>query len=217
VRRTRAERVIYDFSNPEEEPRRLAHVARLEQELRPLFDDLRDVGVKVADLEELGMMVNYPEPADAPASRVFARWLTRVEDAGVKEALVMGLTTPWSQDAVPEATQTLLAEFRDVALPEHYRWSVAQALGARNDDALQDEYPRLVRDPAYGRAREPLIELVARRKDPGYVQILAELLCDEPVDDVAARILPAHADKDARARAQEIIRRRRREDLEAPE
>jgi hypothetical protein len=106
----------------------------------------------------------------------------------VREGLVRALTIPAAR---PSAGPVLIEQFRRVSDPTGLgpRWVIGNALEVVADDSMLDEVAAIVRDPAFGKARQMVVLALARSKDPRAVPLLIELLDDEDVAPYAARAL----------------------------
>jgi len=182
-------KVLYDFSDPDEEQRRRASIARLEAELAPFLSDLRAAGLDVRGLEDLGRLWNYPTDTDVRHAPLLVKWLPRIANRGTRLGVVMALADPRTLAAAPEGTDVLLEEFEDLGRDDSYRWQVANALLGRRDATRHDEYLKLIADQRYGQAREPLLELVADLGLPAGRAALADLTLDPEVGPAAKEVL----------------------------
>lgn len=156
-----------------------------------LVDDLGRAGVSVADLWEL---VNGDVQYRA-AIPVLVDWLEHLDERvsvadreKVREGLVRALTVPAAR---PSAAPVLLEQFRRVPDPTGLgaRWVIGNALAVVADDSVFDELVAIVRDPAFGRARQMVVLGLARSEDRRAVPLLIELLDDEDVAAHAAMAL----------------------------
>ncbi len=156
-----------------------------------LIDDLGRAGVPVADLWEL---VNG-EVQYRSATPVLVDWLEHLDERvpgadreKVREGLVRALTVPAAR---PAAAPVLLEQFRRVADPSGLgpRWVIGNALEVVADDSVFDEVAAIVRDSAFGKARQMVVLGLARSKDRRAVPLLIELLDDEDVAAHAAMAL----------------------------
>lgn len=156
-----------------------------------LVEDLADAGVDVRDLWELvNGRVQY-----RAAVPVLVDWVEHLDERvptadrdRVREGLVRALTVPAAR---PSAAPALLAEFRRVSDPTGLgpRWVIGNALEVVADDSVFDDVAAIVRDPAFGRARQMVVLGLARSKDQRAVPLLIELLDDEEVAAQAALAL----------------------------
>jgi HEAT repeats len=156
-----------------------------------LLDDLRAVGVIVADVWDL---VNTNRRYDA-AIPVLMDWLehadTRVpleHRTKLCEGLVRALTVPAAR---PHAAPLLVKQFREARDPtgSGLRWATGNALAEVADDSMFDELAELARDRRYGRARQMIVWGFRRSRDPRAVPLLVELLDDDEVAAHAASAL----------------------------
>jgi PBS lyase HEAT-like repeat len=156
-----------------------------------LLEDLAGAGVHVRDPWEL---VNGDVQYRA-AIPVLVDWLEHLDERvptadrdRVREGLVRALTVPAAR---PSAAPVLLGEFRRVSDPTGLgaRWVIGNALEVVADDSVFDEVAAIVRDPAFGRARQMVVLGLARSKDRRAVPLLIELLDHEDVAAQAAMAL----------------------------
>lgn len=156
-----------------------------------LIDDLARADVPVADLWEL---VNG-EVQYRSAIPVLVDWLEHLDERvpgadreKVREGLVRALTVPAAR---PSTAPVLLEQFRRVADPSGLgpRWVIGSALEVVADDSVFHQVAAIVRDSAFGKARQMVVLGLARSKDRRAVPLLIELLDDEDVAAHAAMAL----------------------------
>lgn len=166
-----------------------------------LIDDLAHAGVPVSDLWEL---VNSDVQYRA-AVAVLVDWLEHVDEwvpaadrGNVREGLVRALTVPAAR---PAAAPALLEQFRRVSDVSGLgpRWVIGNALEVVADDSVFDDVATVVRDRAFGKARQMVLLGLARSKDRRAVPLLIELLDDEDVAAHAAMALGKLRAKEARS------------------
>lgn len=131
----------------------------------PLKADLARVGIHVATISEL---MNY-RLGDLPAAiPVLLRWLPRMENLDIKEAIVRALT---DKAAKPLAAPALIEEFRKAAITQEARmldlkWAIGNALSVVADDSVFDDLVELLTDERHGAARELLALALLNMKRP---------------------------------------------------
>lgn len=156
----------------DENPRSRAHKMRYEAAMRPLLDELADVGYHVHSMNELirsGRRYRDAVP-------VLCAWLTRLAEPQWKEAVVRALSVPWAKAALP----LLLSEFkscRDASL----RWALGNALEVLAEDSVCDDLIEIVEDREYGTARQMPVLALSKITDARTVPVLLGLLDDEEV------------------------------------
>jgi len=156
-----------------------------------LVHDLQGAGLLVEDVWDLvNTRVRYKA-----AIPILVDWLQNADvripepdEEKIREGIIRALTVP---DARPEAVPVLLKEFRQANDPSGLglRWVVGNALGFLADDSIFDDIAMLVKDVRYGKARQMLVEGLAKSRDPRAVPLLADLLSDEDVAAHAVRAL----------------------------
>jgi HEAT repeat protein len=151
---------------------------------QPLIDELRAQAYPVDSVADLlNKRMRYPD-----AIPILVRWLPRVKDPAVKEDIVRALSVPWAR---PAAASPLIHEF--VKAPSDselgLRWTIANALAVVADDSVFDDVVTLLRNPAYGRAREMLALALANMKTPRAVDVLIAALQDPQLAGHAVKAL----------------------------
>jgi hypothetical protein len=167
---------------------------------RDVLADLAAAGFKVEAIGELRRVgTQYRE-----AIPVLMRWLSRVQEAAVREDIVRTLSVPWASDAAP----LLIAEFErtEDAAGTGLRWSIGNALEVLANDELTEPMIRLVTDQRYGKAREMVVLGLGKMKDPRVVDVLLNLLADEEVVGHAVMALGKLRAKNARARIEPLLK-----------
>ena len=69
------------------------------------------------------------------------------------------------------------------------KWAIALALGAAGTDEELEEVIPLLRDRSLGRNRSPLLDILARSRNPIAVTVLAELQDDKEIADDVKKAL----------------------------
>jgi len=162
---------------------REAAVAYAEAE-RPVVAALRSAGLEIDGLDDLLRPIDYRRQIP-----VLVEWLGKSHNMDVREAIVRALSTP---SAKPLASEPLVREFRALEHPELYRWTVGSALEALDDRGLDDVLLELALDRRYGRARQMVVEALARNEDQDRaMETLVQLLADEDVAGHATVALAA--------------------------
>jgi HEAT repeat protein len=158
-----------------------------EEELRAalraagIADD--DFGFFARDIPEAGILA--PRFDFEAAVPVLVDRLPRARTALVKERIVRSLTG--EKAATPIALKPLVEEFRRA--DEHgLKWAIGNALATLADDSIADELVDLAKDRRHGRAREMLMDALARTKDERALGALVELVDD---DDVSGHAISA--------------------------
>ena len=128
------------------------------------------------DIPEAG--IRAPRFDFEAAVPVLVEWLPRAKTALVKERIVRSLTG--EKAATPMALRPLVEEFWRAE--EHgLKWAIGNALATLADDSIADDLIELARDTRHGRAREMLMDALARTKDRRALGTLVELVDDEDV------------------------------------
>lgn len=167
-----------------DEVRHRRAVREIQEALRPVMAELRQIGFAQADLHDLRRSgVRYEK-----AIPILLRWLPRLGHSDAKEDLVRTLSVPWAKG---EATVALLDEYRKAPRTEEgLRWAIGNALEVLIDRPVVDDVIRIVSDPANGRSRQMFVLALGKcgRDRTKVVPVLRELLQD---DDVAGHAISA--------------------------
>jgi hypothetical protein len=155
--------------------------AKVEENFRaaaPVKADLAKVGIHVGTVSQLLHVRLKDFPAAIP---VLLRWLPRMENLDIKEAIVRALT---DRAARPLAAPALIEEFRkipptDVPRLLSLKWAIGNALYVVADDRNFGDVVELVRDKRHGWARDMLAVLLGRMKNPKAFDVLVELLDED--------------------------------------
>jgi aminopeptidase N len=160
---------------PEEE----AEEAALRAELEAAGISARDFGFFARDIPEAG--IHAPRFDYEAAAPILIRWLPRARTPLLKERIVRSLTG--EKAATPDALVPLVREFRSAGDQEEtgLKWAIGNALATLADDSIADELIELARDRTHGRAREMLMDALARTKDERALDLLVELVDDDQV------------------------------------
>jgi HEAT repeat protein len=155
---------------------REAQIAAARQASIPILAELAQLDIHVDSLADLvNKSIDYHT-----AVPLLLKWLSQVNDMGVKESLVRALTIEWGK---PVAARPLIEEFRKAPETEEFglKWAIGNALSEVAEDDTFDDIVELVRDKRHGRAREMLAVALGNMEDPQAVDVLIELLDDEQV------------------------------------
>jgi HEAT repeat protein len=160
----------------------------------PVLRDLAQAGVHV-DRISADQLIEQDYKAAIP---ILLRWLPRVDNLRIKEAIVRSLSVPWAK---PVAVPALVDAFRQAPdNPPGLKDAIGNALSIVADDSVFQDIVALARDKRHGQARVMVVEALANMRDPQAVDVLCELLADE---EVAAHAVVALGKlKAARARPQ---------------
>lgn len=163
----------YQQRMAEQEQARLAHVAGMRTALDPILDDLRDVGIVV---EEWNEVVSHYAPLSEPVVTALLRWLPRVQDAQVQEAIVRALA------AAPTVRfdGRALAQLFESTESEALRWAIGNTLSCTNPAGVEEWVQYAVQNRAFGKSREMLAIALARLvpadiANPMLLSLLGEL------------------------------------------
>jgi HEAT repeat protein len=145
----------------------------------PLLAELQEAGLPTEDFGRFTTL--RPMAFDFEgAVPILLRWLPRIENPWVKEAIVRSLTTRFAK---PVAAPVLIEEFRRTPTDQAaLKWAMGNALDVVADQSFIDELLGLVGDPGHGAARQMIVLRLGRaRKDPRVVDALLPLLEEEDV------------------------------------
>lgn len=177
---------------PQDEDRRQQLIAQNKEASKPVLDDLSQVGLDVDWIEDLyNKRLDYQR-----AIPILLRWLPRVENPSVKEAIVRALSVPWARRT--EAPVLLVEEFRRAKSDFGLNWAIGNALSVVADDNVLSDIVGLIRDKTYGKAREMLVVALGNMKSPDVKYTLIELLDDEDLVGYAIMALGKLKCKEAR-------------------
>ena len=175
------------------EEKRQQLIVQNKEASKPVLDDLSQAGLDVDWIEDLyNKRLDYKK-----AIPILLRWLTRVENPAVKEAIVRALSVPWARRT--EAPVLLVEEFRRSKSDFGLSWAIGNALSVVADDIVLNDIVSLIRDKTYGKAREMLVVALGNMKSPDVKHTLIELLDDEDLAGYAIMALGKLKCKEARS------------------
>jgi HEAT repeat protein len=175
-----------------EEKRQRTIAANMEA-AKPILFELLQIGLDVQWIEDL-----YNKRLDyRRAIPILLRWLPRVENPAIKEAIVRALSVPWVRHT--EAPKLLIEEFRKSDDHLGLKWAIGNALSVvANDDILSD-IVGLIKDTTHGKACEMLVVALGNMKTPDVKYFLIELLEDEDLAGYAIIALGKLKAKESRS------------------
>jgi hypothetical protein len=177
----------------QDEDRRQQLIAQNKEASKPVLADLSQAGLDVDWIEDLyNKRLDYKR-----AIPILLRWLPRVENTAVKEAIVRALSVPWARHT--GAPELLIEEFRRSKSDFGLNWAISNALSVVADDNVLNDVVGLIRDKTYGKAREMLVVALGNMKSPDVKNILIELLDDEDLAGYAIMALGKLKCKEARS------------------
>jgi HEAT repeat protein len=194
--------LLADLEQDPEYQRRQVEVQRQQQQnieeyltaAAPVLQDLAQAGVHV-DRISADQLIQQDYKAAIP---ILLRWLQRVDNLRIKEAIVRSLSVPWAK---PTAAPALVDAFRQAPDdPPGLKQAIGNALSIVADDSVFQDIVALARDKRHGQARVMVVEALANMRDPRAVDVLCELLADEEV--AAHAVVTLGKLKAARARPQ---------------
>lgn len=124
-------------------------------------------------------------------SKIFIKWIPRLENLRVKEFMVRFLSVPWESSATARA---FVNEFKKYSgeEAESYKWAIGNALSIFATDEIFDELLSIVQEKKHGTPRQMALLALVRMKNPHHkehaIDVLINLLSD---DDVAGHALNA--------------------------
>jgi len=176
----------------QDEDRRQQLIAQNKEASKPVLANLSQAGLDVDWIEDLyNKRLDYKR-----AIPILLRWLPRVENPAVKEAIVRALSVPWARNT--EAPALLVEEFRRSKGDFGLNWAIGNALSVVADDDVLNDIVGLIRDKTYGKAREMLVVALGNMKTPDVKYFLIELLDDEDLAGYAIMALGKLKSKEAR-------------------
>jgi hypothetical protein len=168
-------------------------IAQNKEASKPVLADLSQAGLDVEWISDL-----YNKHLDyRRAIPILLRWLPRVENPAVKEAIVRALSVPWARRT--EAPVLLVEEFRRSKSDFGLNWAIGNALSVVADEHVLNDIVGLIRDKTYGKAREMLVVALGNMKSPDVKYTLIELLDDEDLAGYAIMALGKLKCKEARS------------------
>lgn len=167
---------------------------------KPILEDLAKAGYEIQTLAELRHL-GKPWKAALP---ILQHWLRIVDELGVKEDIVRGLSVPWIGNT---ATAVLIGEFKRYApilrqptnpwvgnqlkeTPEEEKklfpayslaWAIGNALSIVSVEGFEKEVIQLALDSRYGQARQMIVLGLGRLRSWDAQEAAVELLNDEDV------------------------------------
>ncbi|MDD5371053.1 MAG: hypothetical protein PHQ40_18385 [Anaerolineaceae bacterium] len=176
----------------QDEGKRQQLIVQNKEASKPVLADLSQAGVDVDWIEDL-----YNKHLDyEKAIPILLRWLPRVENPAVKEAIVRALSVPWTRRT--EAPALLIEEFRKSKNDFGLNWAIGNALSVVASDNVLTDVVSLIRDKTYGKAREMLVVSLGNMKSPDVKNTLIELLDDVDLAGYAIMALGKLKCKEAR-------------------
>jgi HEAT repeat protein len=176
----------------QDEDRRQQLIAQNKEASKPVLADLSLAGFDVDWIEDLyNKRLHYQR-----AIPILLRWLPRVENPAIKEAIVRALSVPWARRT--EAPVLLVEEFRKSKSDFGLNWAIGNALSVVADDNVLDDIVSLIWDKTYGKAREMLVVALGNMKSPDVKYTLIKLLDDEDLAGYAIMALGKLKCKEAR-------------------
>ena len=155
--------------------REIRIIENLKVEL-PIVKDLQDQGYDIQHLQDLVYTrINYKNAIPS-----LIKWLSRIDNLDVKEAIVRLLAVAWAK---PIANSALLAEFKRAPREAHfYRWAVANSLSITADASSFEEIKSLITNKEYGTSRQMLALALGNMKSTNAEDVLIECLQDSDID-----------------------------------
>ena len=149
-------------------------VAQNCEDAKPLIAALRAAGVSLDSLNDV-IQVEKLHPAVVP---VLLEHLDREKSDYVRGSMALALAVPEAIIGWQRIKVAFLSDPNPTTDVSRTKWQWALALGAIANDSLLDEVIELLQNPAHGRDRVPLIQVLLRSKDPKAKKVLAELESD---------------------------------------
>jgi hypothetical protein len=141
--------------------------------MRPLIDELKQLGFKVETLADL-----RHQPQDyTDAVPVLLYWLTKVENKVVKEEIVRCLTV---KKAPPIVGAALVQEFLN-SEDRFSKWAMGNALSAVADKSILRELLTIAEDKRHGTARQMVVVGLGKFPEDAVYETLLRLLKDHDV------------------------------------
>lgn len=140
---------------------------------------LRNIGIDIDDVWDL-VDSDEPYPGAVPFL-LEALHGSEPADVHFREGLVRALSI---KQARPSAAPALIDEMRRQQKHDdiYVLWAFGNALSIVADDDVYDDIVELARDRSFGRAREMLMEALARMGNPAATGVLLEFVDDDEVD-----------------------------------
>lgn len=140
-----------------------------------ILERLRNAGVEVDSLDELGHRANMGHAAIS----VLVDALPKVRSLELTNQLARLLAR---REAKGVAARPLISAFRKLGPGESSaKWAVGYALAIVADDSVFEDIVALVTDRSQGKSREMLAESLGNMKDERAVAVLLRLLTDDEI------------------------------------
>jgi HEAT repeat protein len=166
---------------------------------KPVLDELREAGFEVEWISELyNKQINY-----RTAIPILLKWLPKVENSAVKEAIVRALSVPWARKT--EAQRLFLEEFRNAGSNFALKWAIGNALSVVADDDILPDIVELVKDTSHGKAREMVVVALGNMKAIEVDDFLMELLDDDALVGHAIMALGKLRSKKSRPEIEKLL------------
>lgn len=176
----------------EKERQRQRIIAINRQSSAPVLTDLARAGFSLEWVSDLySNKLNYKD-----AIPVLIKWLPQIENLDVKEDIVRALSVQWAKHTA--APKLLVEEFRKCGAYPGLLWAIGNALSVVAEDDVLNDIVGLIRDKAYGKAREMLVVALGNMKSPDVKYTLIKLLDDEELAGYAIMALGKLKCKEAR-------------------
>lgn len=181
------------------DPQRREHFEKYLVMVRPLLQELSEVGFAVETLDDL----RHQGKSWQAAIPILSRWLTKVDDLDLKESIARCLSAPWAKG---EAVAVLIEEFRRYAVgpkppspwvgkqlrrysdeqqrnaqAESLAWAIGNALSIANIKGFENQIISLCKNTDYGMARQMLVLGLGRIRSHDAESAALELLNDKDV------------------------------------
>jgi hypothetical protein len=155
------------------------NVRRFNAAAAPLKLELAQVGFPV---EDLGRLFFKFRPEHSVFIPILIKWLPRIDYIEVKDTIVRLLTDGLAR---PVAARPLIEEFKRSPVTNeprllHYKWAIGNALSVVADDSVFEEIVELIRDERHCWSRDMLPLAFQRMKDPRVVDVLIDVLDQDP-------------------------------------
>jgi hypothetical protein len=186
-----------------DDPEKADEIRKSSEVIKPLLDQLVELGYKVKSLSDL----RHQRKPWKTALPILLSWLSNVDDLSVKEDIVRCLSVPWVGN---KATAELIEEFRKYAPidPHHSEdvsdlssaqfisylktverrdpssslaWTIGNALSIVDVKGFERLIIELCRNRKYGMARQMLVLGLGRFRSSEAEEAAVELLNDEDV------------------------------------
>lgn len=149
-------------------------VAQNIEDAKPLIAALREAGVSLNSLNDV-IQVEKLHPAVIP---VLLEHLDREKSEYVRGSMALALAVPEAIVGWSKIKTAFLNDPKPTTDVSRTKWQWALALGAIANDSMLDEVIDLLKNPAHGRDRVPLIQVLLRSKESRAKKVLEELESD---------------------------------------